>query len=150
MKYRPALLIALGLCLASTTALQAQNPMAKLIDQWESSFNAGDYDATAALYTADAIRYPPGAPPQNGRDAIAADLANYAELTIDLQLVGSKMAGDVISAWGTYALHLRSGEGDGPVQNGPWMNVAVKGEDDSWRIYRDIWNLRQQPAGGEQ
>lgn len=145
MKYRPSLLIALGLGLASTAALQAQDPMATLIDQWESSFNAGDYAATAALYTGDAVRYPPGAPPQNGRDEIAADMANYADLTIDLELVGSKMAGDVISAWGTYALHPRSGEGDGPVQNGPWMNVSVKGEDGSWQIHRDIWNLGQQP-----
>jgi uncharacterized protein (TIGR02246 family) len=145
MKYRPALLLALGLCLASTAALQAQDPMAALIDQFESSFNAGDYAATAALYTEDAVRYPPGAPPQNGRDAIAADMANYAELTIDIELVGSKMAGDVGSSWGTYALHARSGEGDDPAQNGPWMNVAVKGDDGSWHIYRDIWNLSQQP-----
>lgn len=145
MKYRPTLFLSLGLWLASTAALQAQDPMAALIDQWESSFNAGDYQATAALYTTDAVRYPPGAPPQNGRDAIVADMSNYAELTIDLELVGSKMAGDVISAWGTYALHARSGEGDGPVQNGPWMNVAVKGQDGSWLIYRDIWNLQQQP-----
>ena len=145
MKYVSALLVALGLCLASTAALQAQDPMATLIDQWESSFNAGDYEATAALYTTDAVRYPPGAPPLSGREAIVADMANYAEFTIDLELVGSKMAGDVISAWGTYALHARSGEGDDPVQDGPWMNLAVKGEDGSWHIYRDIWNLRQQP-----
>lgn len=145
MQHRRAILVTLGLCLASTVALQAQEPMEMLIDEWESSFNAGDYEATTALYSKDAVRYPPGEEPQNGRDAILADMANYAELTIDLEVMGSKMADEVITSWGTYALHARSDEGIGPVQSGPWMNVAVKDEDGAWRIYRDIWNLRQQP-----
>ncbi len=155
MKFRPAVLAAVGLCLASVATLRAQaqtqeeakapSPMATLIDQWESSFNAGDFEATAALYTTDAVRYPPGAPEQDGRDAIAAEMANYAEYAIDLELVGSESSGDVMAAWGTYALHARSGEDMDPIQSGPWMNVAKRQEDGSWLIYRDIWNSREQP-----
>lgn len=143
MKTWPAMLALLGLCLASASNLQAQDPMATLIEQWESSFNSGEYGATAALYTQDAVRYPPGDPAQTGREAIRADMANYAGYTIDLELLGSKTAGDVLSAWGTYTLHPRSGEG--PAPNGPWMNVAVRGEDGTWLIHRDIWNQREQP-----
>lgn len=140
-----SLLLALSLSVAATVPLRAQSPMAELIEQWESVFNGGDYQAAAALYTTDAVRYRPGDEPLRGREAIAAEMESYADLTIDLELVGSKAGGDIISAWGTYALYPREGEAEKPVQNGPWMNVAVKGSDGSWKIYRDIWNLRQQP-----
>ena len=145
MKLSSTLLVALGLCFASTATLQAQDPMATLIDQWESAFNSGDYAAAAAYYTTDAIRFPPGAEPLKGRDAIAAEMSNYSDLMIELELLGTKASGDIISAWGTYALFAREGEGEGPVQAGPWMNVAVQGTDGAWLIYRDIWNLGMEP-----
>jgi ketosteroid isomerase-like protein len=144
MRLGPQILAAFA-ALAIPATLQAQDPLTTLIEQWESSFNAGDYAATAALYTPDAVRYPPGADPQEGRAAIEADLPNYADLTIDLEIVGSEDADGFVAAWGTYALYPRTGEASDPVQNGPWMNVAIEGGDGSWLIYRDIWNLRQQP-----
>lgn len=147
MKHRPALLgtLILALVMAGPAAAQEMDPMAGLIEEWETHFNAGHFDVVAALYTEDAVRHPPGQPAHSGREAIAADMANYAHLTIDLELGGSEMSGDMISSWGMYSLYARDGEGDEPVQSGPWMNIARKGEDGTWKIARDIWNLRQQP-----
>ncbi len=147
MRHCAVIIGALGLCLAVSGTLQAQDSsaMQEIIDQWRTHFNAGHYDVVAALYTADAVRYPPGAPPQSGREAIMADMSNYADLTIELELGGSETAGDMISSWGTYELYARSAEGEGPVQSGPWMNIAKKDEDGTWKIARDIWNRRQQP-----
>jgi ketosteroid isomerase-like protein len=120
--------------------------MQEIVEQWQTHFNAGDYEALTAFYTTDAVRFPPGAPPQNGHEAIAADFPSYADLTIKLELGGSDMSGDLLSSWGTYELYAREAEeGAGPVQSGPWMNVARMGEDGTWKITRDIWNLRQQP-----
>lgn len=138
--------VAVFLSLVAAAALQAQaNPMAEMIEQWEADFNAGDYAAIAEQYTADAVRYPPGADPLEGRAAITAEMANYADLTIDLELVDTAMSGDLMTAWGTYALYARDGDMEEPVQHGPWMNLSVRGEDGTWRIQRDIWNLRIQP-----
>lgn len=147
MRIALALLLALGSFLAASGNLAAQesDPMLDLIDQWETNFNSGNFDAVAALYTADAMRFPPGQPPQQGQTAIAADMPSYAHLAIELELLGSEMAGDVLSSWGTYALRPKGSEaGAAPVQSGPWMNVSKKGADGSWKIHRDIWNVRQE------
>lgn len=148
MKYRSILIGALGLCLVVAGTLQAQDadPMQEIIDQWQTHFNAGHYDIVTAVYAPDAVRYPPGGPPLSGHEAILAEMSNYADVTIALELGGSDMSGDLLTSWGTYELYAKEGEeGAGPVQSGPWMNVAKKGEDGAWKITRDIWNLRQQP-----
>ena len=148
MKHCAAIIGALGLCLAVSGTLQAQDssPMQEIIEQWHTPFNAGHYDIVAAFYTPDAVRYPPGAPPLSGHEAILADMSNYSDVTIVLELGGSEMAGDMLASWGTYELYPKSAEeGAGPVQSGPWMNIAKKGADGTWKITRDIWNLRQQP-----
>ena len=144
MKRSPAVVLAFGLVLAMAGPVLAQDdPMTGLIEEWTTHFNAGHFDVVSNLYTEDAVRMPPGQEPHSGREAIAADLANYAGVTIALTHDGSEMSGDMMSAWGTYELYDRE-TGDA-VQNGPWMNIARKGEDGSWKIARDIWNLRIQP-----
>ena len=149
MRYRPVLFVAVALCVASAGALraQSQDPIAGLLAQWESTFNAGHYDATAALYTPDAIRYPPGADPQRGTDDIVADMQNYSGITIKLTLVGSKMTGDWGAGWGTYELTGKDEDGNTISQGGPWMDVVVKSKDGSWKIWRDIWNSSQPEEG---
>jgi ketosteroid isomerase-like protein len=144
LKYRPILIGVLGLCLAVSGTLQAQesSPMKEIAHQWQTHFNAGDYEAVAALYTADAVRFPPGTPPVNGHDAIVAFLQSTADGTVMIEFGGSEMAGDMLSSWGTYEIHSASAEGEGQVQSGPWMNVAKKGEDGTWKITHDIWNIR--------
>ena len=147
MKYRPVLIGALGLCLAVSGTLQAQHasPMYEIAEQWQNHFNSEDYEAVAALYTADAVRFPPGAPPVSGHEAIVAFLQSTADGSVVIQFGGSEMAWDMLSSWGTYEIYSASAEVEGPVQSGPWMNVAREGEDGTWKITHDIWNIRQQP-----
>lgn len=145
MKYR-ALIGVLGLCLAVSGTLQAQHsPMHEIVEQFQTHFNNGDYEAVAALYTDDAVRFPPGATPVSGHEAIVAFLQSTADATVMIEFGGSEMSGDMLSSWGTYEIYSTSAEGEGPVQSGPWMNVARKGEDGTWKITHDIWNIRQQP-----
>jgi len=148
VRSRHALFVAVLAWVAATATLRAQDPYRKLIGQWESTFNAGNYEATAALYTADAIRYPPGGDPLNGPDDIVADLQTYAGVKIELTLVGSKTSGDLAVGWGRYVLSGKDADGNAVSESGPWMNVVVKGTDGSWKIYRDIWNSSEPVEDG--
>lgn len=136
--------VALCLSLLGATALPAQatNPMVEMIEQWETAFNARDYDAVASFYTNDAVRMPPGADPLIGREAIRANMGTFSDLTIDVELGDSAASGDLMTSWGTYTLYPREGDTSIAVQSGPWMNLSVRGDDGTWKIYRDIWNER--------
>ena len=143
MRYRPVLLAFLAaVCLGAATAVQAQSqdPMAQLVRQWSSTVNAGDYAATAALYTPDAIIYAPGLDPARGTDAILANLQSFKGFTVKTTLVGSKMASDMGAMWGTFKLSGHDKDGKTVSQSGPWMDVVVRGKDGSWKIYREMWN----------
>lgn len=146
MKHRAVIISVLGLCLAVSGSLQAQDssPMQEIVDQWQTHHNNGDYEAVASLYTANAVRHPPASPTVSGYDAILTFLQANAGATVELAFGGSEMAGNMLSSWGTYEIYSESADGTGLVQSGPWMNIAKKGEDGTWKITRDIWN-RQQP-----
>jgi len=122
------------------TAQEVPQPLAEQIKAWDAAFDAGNGAGVAALYTEDAVRLPPEGPEIRGRDAIAADVGNYAGFTIDLHAEGGLLAGDVATTWGTFSLMGTDSEGDPMTIAGRWMN-AVKKTADGWKIYRDIWNF---------
>jgi len=119
---------------------QVPEPFKDILPQWAAAFNAGDAAAVASLYAEDAVRIPPEGELQRGREAIAADLANYAGITIELNAYGGLMAGDVGSQWGTFKLSGTDEDGNAVEFSGRWMN-ALKKTADGWKIYRDIWNF---------
>ena len=121
--------------------VQAQVPeeLADLIPSWAEAFNAGDAAAVASHYTEDARRIPPVGDIQRGREEIAADVANYAGVSIDLEAYGGQIDGAMGSQWGTFKLMGTAEDGTAVEFSGRWMN-ALKKTDDGWKIYRDIWN----------
>jgi uncharacterized protein (TIGR02246 family) len=115
-------------------------PAAELISLYQDAFNAGDGNAVANLYAADAVRLPPEGPEIKGHQAIAADVHNnYAGTSIILRAVGGLLDGDVATLWGIFELHGTDALGEAWTVGGRWMN-ALKKTDDGWRIHRDIWN----------
>jgi len=122
--------------------VQAQVPeeLAPIIPAWEAAFNAGDAAAVAANYAEDAVRMPPAGDYQKGREAIAADIANYAGIGIELKAYGGLLEGSVASQWGTFKLTGTAEDGTAVEFTGRWMN-ALKKTADGWKIYRDIWNF---------
>lgn len=86
MRIRAAASVLFSLLLAWTTSLGAQTPepLAQLVADWETAFNAGDVDGVVALYTSDAIRAPPEEELISGPDEIKAGLEASAGLTIKL------------------------------------------------------------------
>ena len=80
------------------------------IAAFDSAMNAGDVDALAALYTADAVSIPPDAPPAEGSDAIR-------KLWTDFLAQGSPVH-----------------------QTGNFAVVWRKQADGSWMAVMNIWN----------
>lgn len=124
-----------------STPVQAQTPqpLEDLISEWQAAFNEGDAEGLAAKYTEDAVRMPPLQAVQSGRGEIAADVANYAGISIRLETAGGMMDGDVATSWGMYELSGTTADGEAVAVSGRWMNV-LKMTDDGWKIYRDIWH----------
>jgi ketosteroid isomerase-like protein len=140
---RRTLIAALSLLLvgAWSQPAQAQVPdeLADLIPSWAEAFNAGDAAAVASHYTEDAIRMPPEGEFQRGSEAIAADIANYAGVSIELRAFGGMVDGKSGSQWGAFKLTGTAEDGTAVEFRGRWMN-ALKKTADGWKIYRDIWN----------
>ena len=135
-------LIVAVIALAATTVLpspaqaQVAESMTELIGDWEATFNKGDGAAVAAMYTEDAVRFPPEQEAQKGREAIAADIGNYEGISIKLKVVGSLLEGDVGTSWGFYELTGQGEDGEDIRIAGRWMN-ALKMTDEGWKIHRD-------------
>jgi ketosteroid isomerase-like protein len=130
-----------ALLLSIATPLHAQYPgqLLKLDADWEAAFNAGDWDAVAALYTEDAVRYPPDMPPIEGRAAIRADLAQSAGLQISVSVLGGMLGDEVGVNWGTYEI-TGSYEGQAVLERGRYMSAIKKMPDGSVKVYRDMWH----------
>ncbi len=108
--------------------------------KWMEFFNKGDFDGVAALYTVDAMAFPPGSGMVKGRAAIGAMWKNMAEqvsdpkvTTLDVKRLGPSAAREI----GTFSLKTK---GPTPQEvTGKYVVVWEKvGKD--WKLAADIWN----------
>ena len=109
-----------------------------------AAFNAGDGAGVAALYTDDAALLPPGEARIDGRAAIEA----FWQGAIDAGLSDLALQVDEVEEDGAFAYEVSSfslaapGENDTKVTvTGKYIVVWKKGDDGTWRLHRDIWNL---------
>src|SRR5438876_10708071 len=114
-----------------------------------AALNDGDTGALVDLFAAGGIQMPPNAPANVGRESIrqwcAALLAPF-RVTFSLAVDEVRIAGDWAFERGRYriALHPRPG-GDGIEDNGKYVTIYERRNDDGWRIGRDIWNSDNPP-----
>ena len=116
---------------------------------WVTGYTAGDAEGVAALYSADAVVMPPGAPTAVGHDAIrdfiASDSAAATAAGVKLVINDDDtvvMSGDLAAHSGSYSVVDASGA---TVDTGMYME-AVQRKDGKWLIGRDIWNSNKAPA----
>lgn len=116
---------------------------------WISAYNAGDADAIAALYTADAIVTAPDRPAAAGRDAIramvAADIegAKTAGLTLQVEHGNGGASGDLGWDDGSWSIV----DGSGTVLDSGHYLAVWRRVDGKWLMIRDTWNSdRPKPA----
>ena len=98
----------------------------------------------ASYYTADAALLPAGGPRVEGRQAIQ----DYWQAAIDggiadLQLNTIEIEDDDDLAYetGTYSLSAPMEDGTLGTVTGHYLIVWEEGDDDLWRMHRDIWNV---------
>lgn len=119
---------------AQKAAIEAVNA------KWMELFNKGDFDGIAALYTDDAIAFPPGSAMVKGKAAIgamwkgmAAQVTDPKVTTLDVKILGGSAAREI----GTFSLKTK---GPAPKDvTGKYVVVWEKvGE--NWKLAVDIWN----------
>jgi uncharacterized protein (TIGR02246 family) len=108
--------------------------------EWVESFNKGDFDGVASLYTTDATAFPPGSGMVKGRAAIGAMGKSMAEqvtdpkvTTIDVKKLGPAAAREI----GTFSLKTKGSPSK--EVTGKYVVIWQKvGKD--WKLATDIWN----------
>ena len=110
-----------------------------------AALNAGDGDAWAACFSADAVQMPPNFAANVGADAIRgwsggmldAFSAEFSLSPEEVQLTGDDWAFER----GSYAITLTPKGGGDPIQDdGKYITLYQRQPDGAWRMARDIWN----------
>ena len=108
---------------------------------WKPAFLAGDADAVAQCYAADAVLWLPGAPIMQGRDAIRAGYVDFFSAmtikSVTLSQMGKSSSGDEASSWGTYSMvYVSKADGKEITDNGRYTDVSRK-IDGNWQYLVD-------------
>lgn len=111
--------------------------------RFSEAFARGDATALAAMYTPDAIAFPPGSEMIRGNDAIARFWKTSRDggvRSATLTTVDVGRSGDVAHETGTVSLTIQP-EGKPPTNaTAKYVVVWTRQSDGSWRMHRDIWN----------
>ena len=106
--------------------------------EWANAFNAGDAATLAAMYSEDAVIYPPGMPPVQGRAGVQEVFQGYIDTGASGDLHGQEtfIEGDLAYKVGHYSLKNADGS---PMDEGSYLEVWRK-IDGQWWFVRDMWN----------
>lgn len=102
-----------------------------------------DAAAMAALYTTDAVVFPPDQSPISGRAAIeefwkgslVAGVSKVQLTTTDVE-----RSGDLAVESGTFAMTVKPSGKEAQTAHGKYVVVWKHQKDGSWKLHRDIWN----------
>jgi uncharacterized protein (TIGR02246 family) len=112
--------------------------------EFADGINSKDAAAVGKLYTEDASLFPPGAPRQDGREAITA----YWQAAIDLGLSDVVLTTVEVEDFkstafevGRLIARLPAGEGSSQALTGKFIVIWKKDAAGRWCLHRDIWNF---------
>lgn len=130
----------------TTSASGVRDAIANANRQFELKFANGDARGMALLYTMDGSVLPPGAPMQQGTEAIAAFwqmVMNMGIKSAQLETVQLEAEADTAVETGRYTL---KGDGGKRIDEGKYL-VVWKKQTGQWRLHKDIWNTNLSPGG---
>ena len=112
--------------------------------EFADGVNGKDAAAVSKLYTEDASLFPPGAPRQDGREAVMAYWQAATELGLSdvvLTTVEVEEFESTACEVGRVSATLPAGEGQSRGLTGKYIVVWKKDAAGRWRLHRDIWNF---------
>lgn len=130
-------------------AQDAEQAIGKQLDAFEAAFDAGDGKALAELYTEDAVLLPPGAERIEGRAKIAEFWQGAMDAGLEdpsLEAVEVVELGDYAYEVGALSITAQDADGQPAPVSGKYIVIWQRGDDGTWRLHRDIWNLDPAPA----
>jgi uncharacterized protein (TIGR02246 family) len=139
-----SVVIGLMIATAPVAAQDAQKAIEQGAAAWETAFNAGDGKGVADLYTEDAVLLPPGAARVDGKAAIGTFWQGAIDSGLtdaDLETLEVVEAGDLAVEVGTVGLSAPTSDGGSAAVTGKYIVVWQRGDDGTWRLHRDIWNM---------
>lgn len=121
---------------------EARAIVERMNEEWDAAVLAGDFEATASMYTEDAIRMQPDIPALVGREAIRTWLesqaATYTFEGSNQILEVRALSPDWILMRGTGAFTATPrGGGEARYQEEKWLTLVQRQADGSWKWYRD-------------
>ena len=109
---------------------------------FEKKFASGDASGMASLYTQNGMLLPPGAPVQQGREAIAG----FWKMAMDMGIKTAKLSTKQVDELGETAVEVGeyelAGQDGKSIDRGKYI-VVWKKEKGNWRLDKDIWNTSQ-------
>lgn len=136
-------------CWLTTTALTlvfslaaiaqgVESEIRKNNEKFAAAYNKGDVAAIAAMYTEDAIAFPPGGDLVKGRVAIEAmwkDVQAAGLTDLSLQTLSVERDGSLAIEVGTATAKMK-----GAPQRIKYVVTWKRQSDGGWKLHRDIWN----------
>ena len=111
--------------------------------QFSDAFARGDAKALAAMYTSDAIAFPPDSDMVDGNEAIGEfwkATRDSGVQTAALTTVDVGRSGDVAYEVGKVSLTIQPAGKELTTAVAKYVVVWKRQADGSWKLHRDIWN----------
>jgi uncharacterized protein (TIGR02246 family) len=145
--------VIVGVCLlgmlSSSQSVETQGNARAAIEAANKKFSAayasGKAGDVAAMYTADAVAFPPNSDVVKGRDGLQKlwqGMIDSGAKAVDLTTTEVEAHGDTAHEAGTYSVKDAAGK---VVDHGKYI-VIWKQQQGQWKLHRDIWNTSM-PAG---
>ena len=137
---------ATALALVFPLAAVAQDVQAEIVknnEKFAAAYNRGDIAMVSAMYTEDAIAFPPGGDLVKGRAAIGAmwkDVQVAGLTDLALHTLSVERDGSLVVEAGTATAKMK-----GAPQRIKYVVTWKRQSDGTWKLSRDIWN--EMPGG---
>ena len=134
-------LTATALTLVFPLAAVAQDVQAEIVknnEKFATAYNQGNLGGVAAMYTEDAIAFPPGGDLVKGRTAIEAmwkDVRAAGLTDLALQTLSVERDGSLAVEVGTGTAKMK-----GASQRIKYVVTWKRQSDGAWKLHRDVWN----------
>jgi uncharacterized protein (TIGR02246 family) len=125
--------------MAPSTSAEIQDVCSSICEKFTASYNQGDAEGLAALYTENAQILPPNMDFVEGRQAIQTFWQDALEMGIKsfkTEMIEAEGSGDMGYLVGKYTLY---GEGEQLIDKGKYIAI-LKQVDGQWKVHRDIFN----------